>query len=177
MNKKFALLVVMFFFASVALAQRASVSIDMMKSAMAIPNITVEVLLSKRLTFNLETVINPFDEVYGNLRTKQITITPEVRYWFKRPMYSHFVGLNLMGSNYDVGLGDNQYKGKILALGLVYGYSLYISERWTFTPTIGIGCGYGINTTTENGVVTSLNNVGIKPVLTKLGFNLTYLIN
>ncbi len=178
MSRKKIVLTVLSFILSLtaSYAQRASVSVDVLKSAMAIPNISTEILLSDRLTLNLEAAINPFDECYSNLYTKQITLSPELRYWFKRPLYSHFVGVNLMGSIYDVGYNDSRNSGRIAALGIAYGYSIYLSSRWSLTPSLGVGIGYG-----ENISITGTESVDQgylwKPMVTRFGLSFSYLID
>ncbi len=175
-NKKVVAIAVMILSCSTAMAQRASVSVDALKWATLTPNISVEVLLSEHITASIETTINPFNDLFDRYSTKQVTISPELRYYFKRPNYSHFVGINAVGSIYDVGFNGDYYNGRMAAVGVVYGYSFYLSERWSATPSIGVGYGYFKYNEFTWGVKQPIES-GFKPTITKFGLSFTYLID
>ncbi len=169
-------MIVIIFSVSSVSAQRAAISVDALKWATLTPNIEVEVLLSSRLTLGVEATVNPFEEVIPSLITKQVSLSPELRYWFKRPLYSHFVGVNLLGSIYDYKLLGEESSGRVAAVGVVYGYSLYLSPRWALTPAVGVGVGSFRSCDVVSGVSGPYVSQ-IKPTLTKLGVTLSYIID
>ncbi len=150
-------------------AQRVSVSTDPLKWATASPNIGLDITMNNHLTLGCEVSFNPFDNLYGDLKFTHLSISPDIKYWFQRPQYSHFVGLNPMYAIYDVSLGDDRYKGRIAALGVTYGYGFILSRRWALVPTIGLGYGY-VNNSLDGSSKFS-------PTVTKFGVGFSYIID
>lgn len=150
-------------------AQRVSLSTDPLKWVTASANIGVDVTLSSHMTFGCEVSFNPVDHIYGDLKLTHVVISPDVKYWFKRPQYSHFVGFNTLYAIYDVSCGDYQYKGRIAAVGATYGYGFILSRRWAFVPTIGVGYGYANNSLEGSSKFT--------PTITKFGLGFSYIID
>ncbi|MFI3281927.1 MAG: DUF3575 domain-containing protein [Rikenellaceae bacterium] len=157
-------------------AQRAVVSTDVLKWTVATPNINVDVLLTDRFTAAIELSANPFEKMYGELYTKHLSISPEVKYWFKRPIYSHYLGANFLYSMFNVGYKDYRECGDIVALGITYGYSIYLNQRWSLTPSVGGGVGFLNSGSVEDGQYQPTQR-SIKPVVTKLGISISYLID
>ncbi len=174
--KRLLLTAIILLSASFSFAQRASVSIDPLKWVALTPNVSVEVLLSRHVMLGIETIINPFEDIYPQFSTKQVTVSPELRYYFKRPLYSHFLGVNVVGSIYDLGLNDNLYSGRMAAVGLVYGYSIYLNQRLVLTPAVGYGYGYFDASSVVDGVVSAAKTT-FKPTVTKAGISFTYILN
>lgn len=125
-------------------------------------------MITEHLTFDLETSFNPFDEIYADIKATHLAISPEVRYWFRRPQYGHYLGANILTSIYDLRFQDYTAKGRMVAIGVTYGYGFIISKRISITPNIGVGY----------GAFDESDGSGIKfhPTLTKLGANISYII-
>ncbi len=169
MNKKL-LIALLFALLPLSLsAQRAAISTDPLKWATASANIGIDVMLNKHYTIGGEVSFNPHDRIYGDLKLTHVAISPEVKYWFQRPQYSHFVGLNPLYTIYDVAFGDHQYKGRMAALGVTYGYGFILSRKWSFVPTIGVGYGYVNNSLDGSSKFT--------PTITKFGVGFSYIID
>ncbi len=150
-------------------AQRAAVSTDLLRWGTLSPNASIEMLLGQRVTLNVEGSFNPFEVEICGANFKHASISPEVRYWFQRPLYSHFIGVNTLYTYYDVSLNSQLYKGRMVAMGITYGYGFILGRRWALIPTIGVGCGY---------VNDSLNSSSkFTPTITKLGVGFSYIIN
>lgn len=73
---------------------------------------------------------------------------PEARYWFCEAMGGHFVGLHLLGGQYNIynlrlplGLSvkDKRYQGWGIGGGLSYGYSWLLHKHWNVEAEIGVG--------------------------------------
>lgn len=158
-------------------SQRMAVSTDAINWLTLSPNVNAEIVVSNQTSVNLDVSCNPFNKISNNLSLKHIAISPEFRYWFKRPLYSHFVGANLLLSNFDTKFGDNTYIGQLVALGVGYGYSFVLSDRWNVIPNIGVGYGY-IHSydLSSSGMPTNIENK-FKPMITRIGVSFSYIIN
>ncbi len=150
-------------------AQRAAISSDALKWGLASPNVTAAIAMTSRLTLDVEFSANPFGELYGDGRAQHIALSPAVLYWLQRPFYSHSIGVNMVGSIYDMSALGKSARGRMAALGVVYGYGFILGERWALTPTVGYG--YGIFKNANSG------KVSYQPTITKLGINFSYIID
>lgn len=112
-------------------------------------NLGGEIKLSDYLTFDLSLSYNPWT-FSGNRKFKHISVQPEIRYWIYEPYNGHFLGVNLLYSNFNVGniklplnilpgLNDYRHRGDAYGLGLSYGYQWILSPRWNFEATFGFG--------------------------------------
>ena len=106
-------------------AVKTNVAID----AVAIPNLGVEVGLSKKLTVDIPFYYNPWK--YNG----------------------HFFGFHLMGGAYNTtgidlpfspfdDLKDFRYKGHFYGGGVSYGYQFVLGRHWNLGATIGLGYAY-----------------------------------
>lgn len=150
-------------------AQRVTISTDPIKLVTASPNIGLDVSINAHWTVGCEVSSNFLDHIYSSLKLTHVAISPEVKYWFRRPSYSHYIGLNSLYTIYDVSFGEHRYKGRMAALGVTYGYGFILSRRWSFVPTIGVGYGYVNNSLEGSSKFT--------PTITKLGVGFSYIID
>ena len=77
-------------------AVKTNVAID----AVAIPNLGVEVGLSKKLTVDIPFYYNPW-KYSDNKMLKLVMVQPELRYWLCDKFNGHFFGFHLMGGAYN----------------------------------------------------------------------------
>ena len=102
-------------------AVKTNVAID----AVAIPNLGVEVGLSKKLTVDIPFYYNPW-KYSDNKMLKLVMVQPELRYWLCDKFNGHFFGFHLMGGAYNTtgidlpfspfdDLKDFRYKGHFYA--------------------------------------------------------------
>ena len=68
--------------------------------AVAIPNLGVEVGLSKKLTVDIPFYYNPW-KYSDNKMLKLVMVQPELRYWLCDKFNGHFFGFHLMGGAYN----------------------------------------------------------------------------
>ncbi len=156
--------------------QKVAISTDLLKTALLTPNIGVEVVLANRSSLVLNASYNSWGELIPNLSLDHVSITPGYRFWFKRALYSHFIGVNTNFTAFDMKYQNTRYKGYAAALGIEYGYSIMLSKRWNLTPSIGV-C-YGFCRKYENpelGEMSAMKNM-FTPMITNIGFNLQYII-
>ena len=113
-------------------AVKTNVAID----AVAIPNLGVEVGLSKKLTVDIPFYYNPW-KYSDNKMLKLVMVQPELRYWLCDKFNGHFFGFHLMGGAYNTtgidlpfspfdDLKDFRYKGHFYGGGV----SSVISLCW-----------------------------------------------
>lgn len=149
-------------------AQRSAVSTNLFSWATLSPNAGVELCLSHKSTLALNITGTPW-KISEDFSLRQISFSPEYRYWFKQALYAHYIGINLLYSTYDFHLKRKYYDGNIIALGIGYGYSFVLSDRFNLIPGIGIGFGY------NNSRSVSVSD-GFKPLITKATITLQYVI-
>lgn len=149
-------------------AQRLAVSANLLSWATLSPNVGVELCLNHKSTLVLNTTGVPW-RISEHLSLRQISFSPEYRYWFKQALYAHYIGINLLYSAYDFHLKRKYYDGNMIAFGIGYGYSLVLSDRWNLIPGIGIGFGY-------NKSRSASVQDGFKPLITKATITLQYVI-
>lgn len=158
-------------------AQRVSISTDALKLVTLSPNIGFDIILSAKMSLSMEAVFNSFGEVYKGLNLNQITVSPELRYWFKRPLYSHYLGINILASTYDLTVNNYRTKSQVIGIGLGYGYSFILNKRISITPSVGIGYGYVISDTNPELGAESPIEKGYKPMITRFGVSFAYILN
>lgn len=132
-----------------AAAQRVAVKTNLLYDATATPNLGLEAALGRKHTVQLLYGLNPW-EYSGRKQMKHWLLMPEYRYWFCEKFNGHFVGLHLMGGEFNAGgidlpggmfksLKNNRYEGWYAGAGLTYGYQWMLSRHWNFEGAIGLG--------------------------------------
>lgn len=147
--------------ASGQLAVKTNVAMD----ALAVPNVGLELGVSKKLTLNVPVYYNPWKQVMWREQEgklfKLFMVQPEVRYWLCDKFNGHFVGVHGMGGAYnttglelpfspfdDLTLAsakpnkNTRYKGHFYGAGISYGYQHILSRHWSIEGTIGLGYAY-----------------------------------
>ncbi|MGL5786751.1 MAG: DUF3575 domain-containing protein [Bacteroidales bacterium] len=151
-----------------ACAQRLGVTTNLLSWATLSPNIGMELCVSHKSSLAFGLTATPW-KISDRLSLRQISITPEYRYWFKQVLYGHYIGINMLYSAYDFRFRRKKYDGNLIALGLGYGYSFLLSERLSIIPGIGFGLGY------DHSRISSVRS-GFKPVITKATITLQYVL-
>jgi hypothetical protein len=139
------LLTISMLFAVVAsgYAQKIAVKTNALGWASALTtNAGVEVALWPKLTFSADAYCNPFQQ-WGKAENRKSTwlwaAQPELKYWFCRKFYGHYIGLHGQYSEFDAGLFKNRYEGSYYGVGLSYGYSLPLAYRLRLDFSLGLG--------------------------------------
>lgn len=118
-------------------AQMIAVRNNVVYDATMTPNIGVELVVGERKTISVD--------LMGNYKPlgkdmKMIFIQPEYRYYFSgRPMFKHFIGLGLIGGNYDITWKGKVYDGVAAGAGLTFGYVKKITSRFNIDFHAGFG--------------------------------------
>lgn len=132
-------------------AQTAAIKTNLLYDATATPNLGGEYRLSDRWTAGLAVGYNPFS-FSNNKKWKHLLVSPEARYWLCSAFAGHFVGANLIYAHYNAGnvnlpfgmarpLRRERWQGDFGAIGVFYGYSWLLSNRWSIEAVGGLGYG------------------------------------
>lgn len=173
MNTKLLLTFFLLSLSTMVCAQRVAVSTDVLKWGTVSPNISVDLVLDSRLSLNMEMVFDPLIDI----NFKRTNLSTELRYWFRSPLYSHYLGVNVVASKYDLKYNNHIKNEQMVSIGIGYGYSIIVNRRVSITPHIGVGYGFVRSHTNPelNGVSSSQKR--FEPVLSKIGISFSYIIN
>ncbi|MBP9637909.1 MAG: DUF3575 domain-containing protein [Bacteroidaceae bacterium] len=123
--------------AHIAKAQKIALKTNALYWMTASPNLEAELRFSPHVTFCISGAFNPISTT--DYKTQFVQISPELRYWFSRPMSRHFVGITSSFNEYSFKKKENFYEGNAYTVGLTYGYDFVLSKRWNLETSIGGG--------------------------------------
>ncbi len=125
-------------------------------AAMQTANLGAEFGLSPKWTLDFSGNLNTWS-TSGEKKWKHWEVQPEARYWFCQRMGGSFMGLHIMGGQYNLGgfngrynflgtdarkLADARYQGWFVGAGIAYGYAWMLSRHFNLEAEIGIGYAY-----------------------------------
>lgn len=140
-----------------------SVKTNVLSDALLTPNVGVEIGAGSRSTINLLYALNPwtFSSDDGPRKMKHWMLMPEYRWWLCTKFDGHFIGVHLMGGQYNAenvhfpfpgaffsgdnmakGLRDHRYEGWFAGAGFSYGYQWVLAKHWNLEAEIGLGYDY-----------------------------------
>lgn len=137
-------------------AQKAAVKTNVLGDGFLNPNVAVEFAVAPRWTVDLSGQFNLW-KLSGDRQWRHWVAQPEVRYWLCDRFSGHFVGMHLLGGQYNVGgidipfsfLGtdfrkvrDTRFQGWFGGAGVAYGYDWVLHEHWNIEAEIGLGWTY-----------------------------------
>ncbi len=147
------LIVLSLWFTSVGLsAQNLALKTNLLYCASATPNLGLEASFAIKHSVQLFYGFNPWKFSEGQ-SIRHWCLQPEYRYWFCESFNGWFVGVHLMGGEFNVGdvdlplnifqdLKDHRYEGWYAGGGVSVGYQWVLSRHWNFEASIGIGYDY-----------------------------------
>lgn len=138
-----------------------SVKINLLYAALTSINLGVEVALAPKWTLSVMGGLNPWT-FSDNTKWKYWSLQPELRYWFCERFDGSFIGVHLLGGQYNFGnlfshggkyldndhdwlfglypdLGKYRYQGWFYGGGVSYGYQWMLGRHWNLESSIGIG--------------------------------------
>lgn len=145
---------ILLFAAFSASAQRVALKTNLLYDATTSPNLGFEMKLSDKFTGQVVTGLNVWDiNSSKNRKWRHVLVQPELRYWLCQPFGGHFFGAHLLYTHYNAanvhlpfglwsGLRGHRYQGDLGAVGISYGYSWMLDNRWSIEGSVGVG--YGI---------------------------------
>ena len=142
------------FFMAAGNQSKAQISLknNLLYDASLTPNLSMEIGLAPKWTFDTTFGINPW-EFSNNKKWRHWMLQPEARYWFCQAFNGHFVGFHLMGGVFNAGgvkfpfgiapcLHNNRYEGWFAGGGFVYGYQWPITRHFSVEGVVGVGYDY-----------------------------------
>lgn len=133
-------------------AQNVNIKTNLLPDAALSPNVGVEIGLAPHWSLDLTGELNLW--TINEHKWKHWMAQPEARYWFCEYFSKHFLGLHLMGGQYNFGniknnfsflgsdfsgLTDHRYQGWAVGGGIGYGYSFVLARHFDIELEIGIG--------------------------------------
>lgn len=135
-----------------ASAQNVALKTNILTDAFLSPNLGLEFGLAPKWTLDVVGELNLWT-VNGH-KWKHWFVQPEARYWFCDRFAGHFLGVHVIGGQYNWGniknnvtflgskfknLTDHRYQGWAGGAGIAYGYDWILSKHWNIEAEIGIG--------------------------------------
>ena len=133
-------------------AQKVGLKTNLLYDALLTPDLGIEVKVAPQWTVELTGNINAW--TINERRWKQWSAQPEARYWFCQAFSGHFLGMHLIGGQFNFGklpldfkflgtdfsqLRNSRYQGWMGGAGVAYGYSWILDRHWNLEAEIGIG--------------------------------------
>lgn len=134
-------------------AQKVGIKTNLLYDALLSPTLGVEFGLAPKWSFDVSGTVNAW--VVNDKRWKQWMVQPEARYWFCQRFAGHFLGMHVLGGQYNFGnlnfggynflgtnlkyLEDHRVQGWMVGAGVAYGYSWILDKHWNIEAEIGIG--------------------------------------
>lgn len=133
---------------------------NLLYDATTTPNVGVEIETGQKNTVQLFYGLNPWrfntDDSYKQV--KHWLLMPEYRWWMCSNFNGSFVGVHLMGGQFNAanvnlplpgfffsgdnirsGVRDTRYEGTFAGIGIAYGYQWILSRHWNLEAEIGLG--------------------------------------
>lgn len=136
--------------------QDVALKTNLLGDAALSPNAAVELALSQKFTVDVSGQMNAW-KINGH-SWKHWVVQTELRYWFCQKFGGHFVGLHLLGGQYNVGnigikarnflgtdfskLKNQRYQGWGAGAGIAYGYAFPLARHWNLELEAGFGWVY-----------------------------------
>lgn len=163
-------------------AQRLALTTNLFEDAIATPNIGVDVVLADKQSFTFDASFAPY-KLADAFHNKCMTYRLGYKFWLTQALYGHYVGVDLVANSSDIGLAKWHFKDEYIGVGASYGYAFIISKRLNLVPHIGLGVSFGNryeghDHMTENGdPVEAQAKMGVRPIITRFGVTLQYVLN
>lgn len=101
-------------------------------------NTEYSVRIANKQSLHLPLSWNPWT-FSGNRKMKHFTVSPQWRYWKREAYLSHFLGVNLIGSRFNVSRGAYRFDGGGYGVGASWGYAWLLNTRLNLEVQAGIG--------------------------------------
>lgn len=179
---KFLLVAILFIVARPSAdAQRIAVTSNLLEDVVLTPNLGLDIVVADRQSVAFDASFAPYN-LSENFHNKRMSFRAGYKYWFKQTFFAHYLGVDLVASSYDMGIGKKSLRDEYVGLGIGYGYSFILGMHLSIVPSIGVGLAYGnsydgYDQMLNPGHGVQANTVtGVKPVITRLGVTLNYIL-
>ena len=163
-------------------AQRIAVTTNALEDIVLTPNVGVDVVVADRQSITFDASVSPY-KIADNFHNKRMTVRAGYKYWFNQAFYAHYVGVDAVLSSSDVGVASFKSRDEYIGVGVGYGYSFILGKRLNLVPHIGVGIAYGKSYEGYDQMlapgqgVQAVATPGFKPILTRFGITVTYILN
>lgn len=129
---------------------QVAVKTNLLQDAATTPNIGLEVGVAPHWTLQLSYGLNNWAYFDKYKSARHWVVSPEARYWFCHRFMGHFLGVEALGGEMNIGqwnlplykwddLRDYRLEGWYVGGGLTYGYHWAMSRHWNFEAALGFG--------------------------------------
>lgn len=140
--------------------QKVAVKNNLAYDALLTPNLSLEVALGRKITFDTQFGANfffyttdPTSSSYKTTKWSHWMVQPELRFWSCDVFNGFFVGLHAHAGKMNVGgidipfilnkdganMKDHRYEGWFAGGGVSFGYHWPISSRFSLEASLGVG--------------------------------------
>ena len=162
-------------------AQRMAITSNLLEDVMLAPNLGVDIVVADKQSFTLDITCAPY-KISENLHNKQMAVRAGYKFWFTQALYAHYISIDGVLCSSDVKFGNLGSRDEYAGVGVSYGYSFIINKNINIVPNVGIGVAYGSSyegtdhMVKPNEGVHAIATTGIKPILTRLGVTIQYVL-
>lgn len=200
--KKLIFIAMLLLVGNVAGAQEIAIKTNLLHDAGLTPNLGIEFGIAPKWTIDVSVDVNQwpvkYHYKYGEHQKrywKRWMVQPEARYWFCEKFQGNFIGVHLMGGQFNVGnigflpnflnnrfkqLKDERWKGWGVGAGISYGHTWVLGTHWNLEAEVGVGWMYSrydrfaLNKDGSKGPKIQDNKVHNYVGPTKLALNIEY---
>jgi len=129
---------------------RFAVKTNIVNSFSSSLNLSTEIRITKKSTFNTSVSWNPWTyNAEENTKFKFLLVEPAVRFWSCESFNGHFFSIHGHYAYYNIGrlpvgpfsetMNQYRFEGQLAGAGISYGYHWLLSPRWSLDAEIGVG--------------------------------------
>lgn len=162
-------------------AQRIALTTNLLEDAIVTPNIGVDIVVADNQSISFDASCAPY-KLTQQFYNKCMTFRAGYKYWFNQAFYAHYLGVDAVANSSDVKIGNLSGREEYIALGVGYGYSFIIGKKLNLVPHVGVGLAFGQSYDGYDHMIEPGKGVqavatrGVKPVVTRLGLTLQYVL-
>jgi hypothetical protein len=163
-------------------AQRIALTTNLVEDALVTPNIGVDIVVADNQSVTFDASYAPY-KLSQQFYNKCMTFRAGYKYWFNQAFYAHYVGVDAVFSSSDVGVANFRSRDEYIGVGIGYGYSFILGSRLNLIPHVGVGLAYGKSYEGYDQMlapgqgVQAVATPGFKPILTRFGITIHYILN
>lgn len=162
-------------------AQRIAITSNLLEDVVLTPNIGVDIVVEDRQSLTFDASVSPY-KITPEFYNKRMTFRAGYKFWLNQAFYAHYIGLDAVLSSSDVAVGNFASRDEYIGIGVGYGYAFILNKRLNLVPHLGVGAAYcktyeGSDHMIKPGEgVKATCSEGLKPILTRLGVTIQYVL-
>ncbi|MDR2585666.1 MAG: DUF3575 domain-containing protein [Prevotellaceae bacterium] len=130
---------------------KGGIKTNLLYDATTTINLGIEFRVGERSSLEIPFNYNPWT-FSNNVKWKHFLVQPEFRLWTQELFNGHFWGVHTHYALYNIGglprppfskyMNDHRFEGRLMGVGISWGYRWNISDRWEMEATVGAGYAY-----------------------------------